>query len=224
MKNIALILASGTGSRCGLGFPKQFFEINGKSILEHTVMKFQQNPIIDNIYLVTNFEYIDKVKDILKEYDKVVSVVAGGKSRKESSYNGVFSIKETECNVFIHDCARPLVSDEIIKNCAELLKTNKAVCTVINSTDTVYFTDKNGVIKDIPNRNFVKRAQTPQCFKLSLIKKAHLLAKNDKDCLVTDDCGLIKFYNLSDIITVQGDVLNIKITNQSDLDFVKKYI
>ena len=58
MKNVALILASGTGSRCGLNYPKQFAQINGKTVLEYTIEKFENNSSIDSIYLVTNEEYV----------------------------------------------------------------------------------------------------------------------------------------------------------------------
>ncbi|MBO6271593.1 2-C-methyl-D-erythritol 4-phosphate cytidylyltransferase [bacterium] len=218
MKNVALILASGTGSRCGLNYPKQFAQINGKTVLEYTIEKFENNSSIDSIYLVTNEEYVSKVSDLSKNYSKVVSVVKGGETRKDSSYNGIFSIKESECNVLIHDGVRPFVSDEIINRCVEALKTKDAVCVTIDSTDTIFNIDERGIIKDIPNRNFIKRAQTPQCFKLSVIKKAHQLANSDKHCYVTDDCGLIMHYNLADIYTIDGSIENIKITYKEDLE------
>ena len=70
--------------------------------------------------------------------------------------------------------------------------------------------DNRNVITSIPQRQTLKRAQTPQCFKLSLIKKAHSLANNDPNCKVTDDCGLIQHYKLADIYLTQGDENNIK--------------
>lgn len=217
MKNIALILASGTGSRSGLEYPKQFMEVNGKTILQYTVEKFQNNNYIDDIYLVTNEEYVSKVKDLTKTYSKVKSVVKGGATRKDSSYNGISSIKEEECNVLIHDGVRPYVSDCIIEKCVKSMDKFDAVCVVIESSDTVFETDNEGIIKRIPNRKYIKRAQTPQCFKLSVIKKAHLLAKEDKNCCVTDDCGLVMNYNVADIHTIEGSVDNIKITYPEDV-------
>jgi 2-C-methyl-D-erythritol 4-phosphate cytidylyltransferase len=224
MKNIALILASGTGSRCGLDYPKQFAEINGKCILQYTVEKFQNNEFIDEIIIVTNNEFVEKVRNLTNKYSKVRSVLAGGDTRKDSSYNGISSIDDTEANVLIHDGVRPLVSDEIISDCIRKLENNFAVCTTIDSTDTVYIVDENDNIDKIPLRKTVRRAQTPQCFRLSVIKKAHELAKNDESCSVTDDCGLIKYYNLSDIKTIIGSKNNIKITYKEDLEFAKKYL
>lgn len=222
MKNIALILASGVGARCELGFPKQFALINGKSILEYTVEKFENNAKIDEIYLVTSAEFLEKVKNIAKKFKKVKKVIQGGQTRKDSSYNGITAIDDTEANVLIHDGVRPLVSDEIINECIDQLNTKQAVCTAIDSTDTIFFINENNVIKSIPNRKFLKRAQTPQAFKLSLIRKAHELADKDDNCQVTDDCGLINYFNLADIYLINGDENNIKITYKEDIEFVKK--
>lgn len=224
MKNIALILASGTGSRCNLGIPKQFAKINNKTILEYTINAFETHELIDEIYLVTSKEFLEKVKELTKDYIKVQAVIQGGETRKDSSYNGISAIKEIEANVLIHDGVRPLISKDIITNCIKELEEKSAICVAIDSTDTIYEINENNTIKAIPQRKFLKRAQTPQCFKLSLIKKAHELANNDPNCLVTDDCGLVQYYNLTDIYLTQGDENNIKITYKEDLDFVKKQL
>lgn len=224
MKNIALILASGTGSRCNLGIPKQFAKINNKTILEYTVDAFETHELIDEIYLVTSKEFLEKVKELTKNYKKVKKVIQGGETRKDSSYNGISAIKDNEANILIHDGVRPLISKEIISNCIKELEGKQAVCVAIDSTDTIYEINDNNTIKTIPQRKYLKRAQTPQCFKLSLIKKAHELANDDSNCKVTDDCGLIQHYNLSDIYLTQGDENNIKITYKEDLDFVKKQL
>lgn len=226
MKNIALILASGTGSRCKLGFPKQFAEINNKTILEYTIDAFENHELIDEIYLVTSKEFVEKVKKIVQKsnYKKIQTVIAGGETRKDSSYNGISAIPYSNANVLIHDGVRPLISKEIITNCINTLKEKNAVCVTIESSDTIFVTNNNGVITRIPKRQTLKRAQTPQCFKLNIIKKAHELAKADKTCLVTDDCGLIMNYNLADIYTIDGDTNNIKVTYPEDIEFVKKIL
>lgn len=224
MKNVALILASGTGSRCGLGYPKQFADINGKCVLQHTVEKFENNSNIDEIILVTNSEYVKKVEELTQNYSKVKKVLEGGITRKDSSYNGISAIKYKECNVLIHDGVRPLISNDIIDNCIGCLTDKLAVCVAIDSTDTVYITNNDNLIIDVPKRSNLKRAQTPQCFRLSLIKRAHEFAKNDNNCVVTDDCGLIMHYKLADVYTVEGSERNIKITYQEDIDYARKYL
>lgn len=224
MKNVALILASGKGSRFGSDCPKQFVTINNKCILQYTIEKFQKNSNIDEIYIVTNKEYVETVKDLSKGYTKVIKVIAGGETRKDSSYNGISAIDYAECDVLIHDGVRPLVSDEIINNCIKELETKTAVCTVIDSTDTIYETDDNSKIINIPLRKYIKRAQTPQCFRLSLIKNAHNLAKHDSNCTVTDDCGLVMNYGLASIYTIQGSEQNIKITYPEDIEYAEKHL
>ena len=224
MKNIALILASGTGSRCNLGIPKQFAKINNKTILEYTIDAFETHKLIDEIYIVTSKEFLEKVKELTKNYKKVQKIIQGGETRKDSSYNGISAIKDSEANILIHDGVRPLISKEMISNCIKELEEKQAVCVAIDSTDTIYEINDNNTIKTIPQRKYLKRAQTPQCFKLSLIKKAHELANDDSNCKVTDDCGLVQYYNLTDIYLTQGDENNIKITYKEDLDFVKKQL
>lgn len=221
MKNIALLLASGTGSRCGLDYPKQFAEIEGKTILEISVEIFQGHSMIDEIILVTNLEYVEKVRDLVGKYSKVSNVIAGGETRKDSSYNGINAINCSEANVLIHDAVRPLVSSDIVTNCIKALDEYCAVCVAIPSTDTIFVVDDENNIVDIPNRKMLRRAQTPQCFRLSLIKEAHRLANLDKNCLVTDDCGLVMNYADSKIHIVEGSVDNIKVTFRDDIEFVK---
>lgn len=226
MKNIALILASGTGQRCKLGFPKQFAKINDKTIIEHTIDIFEKHSQIDEIILVTSKECYSQLEKIVlsSSYKKVSRIILGGATRKDSSYNGIYAISDNEANVLIHDGVRPLVSSEIISNCIKALEDDRAVCVTFESSDTVYVVDENGYIKAIPQRKTIRRAQTPQCFKLSLIKKAHELANNDPSCSVTDDCGLIMYYNLANIRIIEGDVNNIKITYPEDIELAKKYL
>ena len=219
MKNTAIILASGTGERSGLSVPKQFFEIDGKTLLEIVVSTFDEHNGIDEIIIVTNENFIERTKTLLKKFSKVKKIIIGGKTRQESSFKGVMAIDE-ECNVLIHDAARVFVTEKIIDECIAGLENHNAVCTVVNSTDTVFEVDKTGKIINIPQRETLRCAQTPQCFKLSLIKKAHNLAM-ERGLTVTDDCGLVADRNLADIYTVLGDNDNKKITYGEDFELAK---
>lgn len=216
IKNYGIILASGSGSRYGSDIPKQFIKIAGKTILEHTVEIFENSPEIDEISLVITPEYRHVAENILlkNKYKKVTKLLNGGETRKDSSFIGINSIEENEANVLIHDCARPFLTNKIIADCVEALKKYDAIDVAIPATDTVIEVE-NGIISKIPERSKLMRGQTPQCFKLSLIKKAHELSKNDKN--FTDDCGLIVKYNLADVFVVEGDVENIKVTYPSDI-------
>lgn len=224
MKHIAIILASGTGSRSGLNIPKQFYKINGKSVLDYSIEAFQNNTNIDEIIVVSNPNFTDLTKEITFKYSKVKNVLIGGKTRQESSYNGVFSIDDKNVNVLIHDAVRPFITQEIINRCIETLKTYNAVNVAIESSDTIIEVDENNIIKSLPNRKFLRRCQTPQCFNIELIKKAHILASNDKNAVITDDCGLVLRYNLADIYVINGDENNIKITYPSDIKLAEEFI
>ena len=217
LKNYGIILASGSGSRYGADIPKQFVKIAGKTILEHTIDIFEKAQAIDDIIIVITPEYRTMAEDILlkNNYKKVSKLLNGGEIRKESSYIGISSIEDSEANVLIHDCARPFLTQKIISDCIEALEKYNAVDVAIPSADTIIKVDENNIIQHIPNRASLRRGQTPQCFKLSTIKKAHELSKNDKN--FTDDCGLVVKYNLADVYVVEGDVENIKVTYPSDI-------
>ena len=217
LKNYGIILASGSGSRYGADVPKQFVKIAGKTILEHTIEVFEKAEGINDIIIVITPEYRTMAEEILlkNNFKKVSKLLNGGEIRKESSFIGISSIEDEEANVIIHDCARPFLTQKIISDCIEALKTYDAVDVAIPSADTIIKIDENNIIQNIPHRASLRRGQTPQCFKLSTIKKAHELSKNDTN--FTDDCGLIVKYGLGDVFVVEGDVENIKVTYPSDI-------
>jgi len=220
MKNIVLILASGSGKRSGLSLPKQFFEIDNKTLLEIVVSTFENHEAIDEIIVVVNDDFVELTKKILSKFHKVKDVVVGGETRQKSSFNGIMSIKEEECNVLIHDSARVFVTKDIISSCIASLKEHEAICTTISSTDTIFKVDGHGMITDIPERSELRAAQTPQCFRLSLIKKAHLFAL-ENNIQVTDDCGLIQKSGLGEIYALDGNSDNRKITYIEDFELAK---
>ena len=222
----AVILASGTGKRAKQGIPKQFINIAGKTIVEYTIKVFERNKNIDNIILVVN-SYYRKLMErlVLKyKYSKVIKILKGGETRKDSSRIGINAIKSNEDIVLIHDAARPFLSQNIINNCVKALKKYDAVNVAIESTDTVFEVSEDMLIKNIPARKYIMRSQTPQGFKVGIIKKAHKMSLKDKDVQVTDDCALVLRYGLSDVCIVKGDYRNIKITYPEDVDLAEVLI
>ena len=217
MKNIGIILASGRGERFGNDLPKQFVKIAGKSIFEHTIDIFENSKLIDEIIIVIPIDYRDYALEILSKccYHKITKILNGGKSRKESSSIAINSIVDEEANVIIHDCVRPFLSEQIISDCVMALNEYDAIDVAIPTADTIIKINSQNIIEDIPERKYLFRGQTPQCFKLSLIKKAHEIAINDDN--FTDDCGIIVKYGLADVYVVNGDIENIKITYKSDV-------
>ena len=225
MKNIAIILASGSGERFGENIPKQFYKFKNKTLLEHSLDAFEKNTCIDEIIVVVNPKFRDLAEEIIKnnDYKKITKVLDGGKTRVDSSRIGTFEAPDFS-NVLIHDAVRAFVTQDVINRNIEALKANQAVGTAIDTIDTVIQVDKNGYITNIPSRKSIKRVQTPQSFRAELIKKAHKMALDNNDTDFTDDCGLVLRYNLAPINIVDGDEINLKITRKNDLKIIENLL
>jgi len=227
MQNIAIILAGGVGSRFGLDIPKQFAKLAGKSIIEHTIEVFQKHALIDEICVVSHKEWTWKIEEfVLKNhFTKVKKILSGGEERKDSSLSAITAYSQLckdDVNLIFHDAVRPFVSHKIIDNCIESLKHYDAIDVAIPAVDTIIEVSKK-TIKNIPNRSYMMQGQTPQCFKLSIIKKAYEIAQKDKDFKPTDDCGIVKKYLPDvDIHVVEGSIDNIKITHSQDIFMADK--
>ncbi len=225
MKNIAVLLAGGVGSRLGLSIPKQFYNVGGRMIIEHSVDVFEKNSNIDEIYIVCNKQYIYLMEEARANntWTKVTKVLNGGSERYESSINALKEC-EGEANVFFHDAVRPLVSHRIIDDVVEALKTNNAVTVAVPVTDTIVKATGD-FVEEIPVRSTLFASQTPQAFKISTIKKAYELALEDKELNVTDDCGIVRTYLPGEpIYIVKGDDTNIKVTFKKDIELLENFL
>ncbi|RBQ30113.1 2-C-methyl-D-erythritol 4-phosphate cytidylyltransferase [Aliarcobacter vitoriensis] len=228
--NIAIILSAGSGSRFGSDVPKQFINLAGKNIIEYTIAAFEQNDKIDEICIVTDTIYHEKLLEISKNnnFIKVKKVIQGGVERKDSSYNAIKEYEnQKDINLIFHDAVRPFVSQRIINDTIEALKKYNAIDVAIPTADTIIQIDEiSKTIENIPQRSKLQRGQTPQAFKLEIIKKAHELAIEDiNEPMFTDDCGLVKQYLPNEkIFVVNGEEKNIKITYKEDLLFAEKLI
>jgi len=219
MKNIAVILASGSGSRFGAKLPKQFVRLAGKPVIQYTIEAFEAAKAIDEIIIVTKEEYIDYVYEIIncQVFKKVTKVIGGGAERYDSTLSALAAISDDEVNLIIHDAVRPFVSEKIINRCVEALKKYNAVDVVVDATDTIVRV-KEQVIQEIPDRRFLKRGQTPQAFKKATLQKAYDLFMQDAEKVASDDCGIVlKYLPNEPVVTVQGEEANFKITHQQDI-------
>lgn len=228
--NIAIILSAGSGSRFGSDIPKQFINLAGKNIIEYTIAAFEQNDKIDEICIVADTIYHERLLEISKNnnFTKVKKVIQGGVERKDSSYNAIKEYEDKKnINLIFHDAVRPFVSQRIINDCIESLEKYNAIDVAIPTADTIIQIDEiSKTIENIPQRSKLQRGQTPQAFKLEIIKKAHELAIEDiNEPMFTDDCGLVKQYLPNEkIFVVNGEEKNIKITYKEDLLFAEKLI
>lgn len=223
--NIAIILAGGSGSRVGGDKPKQFLEVAGKMIIEHTIEAFHRNDRIDEIAIVSRQDYVDDVEAMVRRngYGKVRHVLCGGKERYHSSLAALAAYdNDADCLLF-HDCVRPLVSQRIINDCLDALQTFDAVDVAVPATDTMIEVDENGNICRIPQRSMLRNVQTPQGFRRGTIRKAFDLALQDPGFQPTDDVSVV-FRYLPDtpIKVIEGDTNNIKITYKEDLAFAER--
>lgn len=207
--NIAIILAGGSGTRFKSKIPKQYFKIGNKSIINYTIDAFEKSSLIDKIIIVVDKKYIN---DISKKNPNHI-VVSGGKSRFESSYNGILACPKNSKKVLIHDAARPFISQEIITSCIEALNNYEAVVTSIQTTDTVIRV-KNMEILQVEDRNQIFLNQTPQGFKYKTILDAH----KNRTGSVTDDISLLDL-NKTKCKVIKGSKKNIKITTNDDIQF-----
>lgn len=219
MKNIAVILASGSGSRFGSKIPKQFVRLAGKPVIQYTIDAFESSPLIDEVIIVTKEDFVDYVYELVntQAFKKITKVIIGGKERYDSTLSALKAIPEAQANVIIHDAVRPFISQNIIKSCIDALCENNVVNVVVDATDTIVHVENN-VIKSIPDRRLMKRGQTPQAFKKTIIEKAYKYFMADANKVASDDCGIVlKYLPEEKIITVQGNEANFKITHQQDI-------
>lgn len=227
MYNIAIILAGGIGSRVGGRTPKQLLPLeDGRSVLEHTIDAFETAPSIDEIAVVMHPDHINTLQKLCQNnpWQKLKKVIPGGSERWESSYNAIKEYTDlSNVSLWLHDAARPFVSQAILANIAEALQTHDAVTVAVPVTDTVYIVDKNDKcqmanVKSIPDRATIMRAQTPQAFHLNTIQKAYEKALASGHIIATDDAGIVhKYLPGTSIYIVPGDESNRKITFKEDL-------
>lgn len=216
----AIIPAAGKGRRFGKDFNKVFAEAAGKPIIAHTLAVFQASPSIDEIILVTGTEDLALCREIVERFgfDKVSAVVEGGERRQESVRNGLLHTRPESELIVIHDGARPLVTEEIIRDSVSAARLYGAAIAASPVTDTVKSVDADTFVAATLNRDELYAVQTPQTFRREVILEAHekaLMANVD----ATDDAALVELMGGKVKIT-PGSPENIKVTQPRDLDYV----
>jgi len=209
MKTIAIIVAGGKGKR--MGKPKQFLKIEGKPMLEWTVAAFQRAQSIDGIILVVSKEDLAKAKRIRSA--KIIEVVESGKERTDSVRNGLKVLPPSAEIVVIHDGARPAVTVDIIERSVREAKKCGAIVAGVPVKDTVKKVESRKLkVERSLNRDELWLAQTPQTFKVSLIRRAYAQPAEK----VTDDAMLVEKLKIP-VKMVMGAYENLKVTTPEDL-------
>ena len=226
--NVAVILAGGTGTRVGASMPKQFLDIDGRSVIERSIDAFDQAAGVDEVAIVVHPDWKSHMEGLINRnsWQKVKRILEGGAERYMSSLNAIAAYLDypDDTNLILHDAARPFVSQEVIARTVEALRYHEAVGVGIPSTDTVWEVRQDfdpllsKFIVRIPERSTMWRAQTPQAFRLPVIRDAYQRALQDPRFRATDDCGVVRRY-MPDIKIhiVEGSEQNRKITFKEDL-------
>jgi 2-C-methyl-D-erythritol 4-phosphate cytidylyltransferase len=212
MKEYALIVAGGKGTRIKSSLPKQFIEINGKPILLHTLEAFYRYSENVSIVLVLPEDDFVLWAEICKKFNfnKPLLLQKGGETRFQSVRNGLDQMAG-EGLVAIHDGVRPLVSEDIIGASFRLAAIHQCAVAAVRLKESIRMTDQDNT-KAVDRSRF-RMIQTPQTFDLQLIKKAYLIKE---DPSLTDDASVAE--RAGHLISLfEGSYENIKVTTAEDL-------
>lgn len=225
MKNIALVIAGGSGQRMHQDIPKQFLNIYDKPVIIYTLEAFQRHPNIDGITVVC----IEGWEQILQAYcqqfniTKLESFVPGGENGQDSIRNGIQDIAlrhNPEDLVLVHDAIRPMVSEEIISDCIRVAARYGNAISVIPCAEAMLHT-QDGISSTVQvPRDDLKRTQTPQCATLGALTEAHRealekgITRSVATCTMFIELGRTLYFSL-------GSEKNVKLTTTEDLEIFK---
>ncbi len=221
--NIALILAGGTGERMHAVVPKQFLEIDGETVLLHTMNAFHRHPLIHEIYLVCMPEWESFVRDEARKggIDKLCGIIPAGDSCYASACNGiehlVKTIKEPDAIVLVHDAVRPLITGDIISRNIAVCLTHGNAITALPSHEAYLVTEDGNTSNAFMPREGLMRAQTPHTFPLQTLRQMMELAEKHGIKETQSIFTLAGELGIAPLHIAQGDLRNFKITEQSDI-------
>ncbi|MCP4367963.1 MAG: 2-C-methyl-D-erythritol 4-phosphate cytidylyltransferase [Deltaproteobacteria bacterium] len=212
----AVIVAAGKGVRMNDAVRKQYLPLAGRPVLAHCLTLFEKCNLINKIILVVPEDDFDYCRNnILPMLKSKINLVAGGRERQESVYNGLIAVGENNGIVIIHDGVRPFANNEMLESCIRGAKKHGACIVGVPMQDTLKKISFSNSIEKTIERNNIWLAQTPQAFRYEIIKKAHENAKL-KEYTATDDAFLVEQIG-NPVKIVKGNKNNIKITTREDL-------
>lgn len=229
----AVVLAAGSGARMHSSVPKQFMELEGKPLIWYALEAVERSSIIDDCILVTGAGDISYMRrEIVEKYgfSKVDKITAGGSQRFESVAralevleNGELRTPNREGYVFIHDGARPFLTEKILEDTYAAAYAYGACVAAMPSKDTVKLADSEGYAVQTPNRNSVWLVQTPQVFEVQMICEAYRMLMGQLPLLrqqgieITDDAMVVETMLHRHVKLVQASYKNIKVTTPEDM-------
>lgn len=229
----AVVLAAGKGTRMGTSVAKQYLKIGGHPVAAYALEAFERSPLIDDIVLMTGEgqqEYCER--ELVQHYGwkKVKKICVGGRERYESVWKAIEILqKDSEIGnragyVFIHDGARPFLTEEIIGRTWQAVEKYQACVAGMPVKDTIKLTDREGNIVQSPDRSLVWQAQTPQVFSVPLIAEAFRRLMQKDPSGITDDAMVVESQMGVTVRMVDGSYQNIKITTPEDLGIAESIL
>ena len=230
-RTAAIVLAAGSGKRMGSNIKKQYMLIGDKPVVYYSLKALQESFVDEIVLVVSPGDVSYCKKEIVEKYgfDKVRSIVEGGKERYHSVLRGLSAL--TFCDyVFIHDGARPMLTVEILERLYSCVKEYSACVAGMPVKDTIKIADRNHNVVSTPDRRLVFMVQTPQVFEYHLIKNAYdNLVDNEQELLengiaITDDAMVVETFTGHGVKLVEGSYENIKITTPEDISIAEKFL
>jgi len=217
-----VVVAAGKSER--MGSDKILAQLYGMPVIARTLLAFEKSDYVDEIVVVTANEKIETIADVCSKISatKVKCVISGGKTRVESALAGVSAVSRSAKLIAVHDGARPLVTDDIIRNTVLAAADYKAAVPVIKSSDTVKIIDEKSFVTGTLERDKLVRVQTPQIFDADIIKGALTFAVK-KELPLTDDSMAVELMGFK-VMTVAGSEENIKLTTPQDYAFAENIL
>lgn len=220
------ILAGGVGSRMHMAdMPKQFLPLGDKPIIIHTLEKFLTCSELDAVCIGVHGDWVNYMNDLVDKYipnpiKERIYTVAGGSDRNETILNVIGAIEENfgeseEHIIVTHDAVRPFLSLRMIEENIKYAKEYGAVDTVVASVDTIVVSEDGKFISDIPERKRMYQGQTPQSFKINLLKKLYHSLTPEEKGILTDACKICVVRE-QPVYLVEGSYTNIKVTTPGD--------
>lgn len=229
VKYTAIVLAAGNGSRMRAEQKKQYMELCGMPLVVHALKRFEECGLIDSVILVTGHEDLQYALSLSLQCGlrKVKNIVEGGDQRYKSVYNGLRVVEPDTDYVLIHDGARPLVSEEVIRRCCAGVLRYQACVAAVPVKDTIKRADAEGYAAETPDRSRLYAVQTPQAFSYPLFLEAYrklfdtIMNYHPDESRITDDAMIVEGMTDCRVRLVEGDYRNLKVTTPEDLVLAK---
>lgn len=227
----AILLAAGRGTRMGSRIQKQYLRIQDRPVLFYSLYTFEKSEVIDDVILVAGEGQTEYVRGEFVEkyhFTKVTRIVEGGAERYHSVWEGLKAVQAEggtqERYIFIHDSARPFLTEEIIRRAYSDVEVHHACVVGVPSKDTVKLVDEESFSRETPDRRFVWVIQTPQVFDAAIITGAYAKMMSRDVIQATDDAMAVENELHIPVHMTEGRYENIKITTPEDLDIAEVFV